>query len=474
MAPFNWPRPPNLNELSTDEAVSATQKYVHHVQIHMGGLQLNSTEYGVLIGFMLSALSDATKIFDVVYQDSATSPDIRHGIDNFGLAMQSLATYMGHISSTPEPRHPAYEGPGYQFEDIAHSEHGDVPKATFYQEQTAIESNEDREARTVQIDLCNTDPAKSALERMSAEQLKRQLFQDFHDQGISVPLLSCSISRDCQYVLIVTSGESNAAILRDPSIWKPTLLGEHAVVVATRPVQDAVDTVTTSSLQHLIRTRRAEGKAEKNARLVWLEIPDRDFAKAKLVAEPVNQTRSIIEWELQHKHIEVRIERLKKSGACNHIRLWTVSTEEADILVNQWKPEWFGNGAFVFYKPEEEQRRSRHSAPYPLEDIRDDDDDAEIPAGLLDAPPPAPPSIENPKSRREVFVKILDQQYAEDRLIGSPLASLKALARKDLQDQGIHVRIASCQIVASGSFARLRTREPEEAEYLKTPGAWIP
>ncbi|KAL8759380.1 MAG: hypothetical protein Q9199_000815 [Rusavskia elegans] len=168
--------------------------------------------------------------------------------------------------------------------------------------------------------------------------------------------------------------------------------------------------------------------------------------------------------------MKVRIERLKKSGACNHICLWTVSTEEADILVNQWKPEWFGKGAFVCFKPEEEQRRSRHNGPYPLEDIRDDDD-AEIPAGLLDAPPPAPPSIENPKSRREVFVKILDQQYAEDRLIGSPLASLKALARKDLQDQGIHVRIASCQIVASGSFA---TREPEEAEFLRVPGTWIP
>ncbi|KAL8759379.1 MAG: hypothetical protein Q9199_000814 [Rusavskia elegans] len=257
MAPFNWSRPPNLDGFSTDEAVSATQKYVDHVQIHVGGLQLNSTEYGVLIGFMLSALSEATKIFDVVYQDSATSPDIRYGIDNFGLAMQSLATYMGHISSTPESHCPHIEHS--EILKAAHSADpftGNSPVvATGYQEKTTIESNEDREARTVQIHLCGTDPAKSALKRMSAEQLRRQLFQDFHDQGISVPLLSCSISWDCQYVLVLTSSNSNAAILRDPSIWKPTLLGGNAVVVATRPVQDAVDTATTSSLQHLIRTR---------------------------------------------------------------------------------------------------------------------------------------------------------------------------------------------------------------------------
>ena len=67
MASFSWPRPPNLDGLSTNEAVSATKNYVNDVRVHMDNLRLDSSQYGALIGFMLSALTDATKIFEVVY-----------------------------------------------------------------------------------------------------------------------------------------------------------------------------------------------------------------------------------------------------------------------------------------------------------------------------------------------------------------------------------------------------------------------
>ncbi|KAI4220078.1 MAG: hypothetical protein L6R36_007881 [Xanthoria steineri] len=480
MPSFNWPRPPNLGGLSAAEAVSATQIYVNQVRIHMGGLQRNSTEYGVLIGFMLSALSDATKIFDLVCQDPATRPAIRDGINDFGLDMQSLVTYMDHISNRPESQRPVGEGSSYR------SEHSDFPEAADSadfsidkslvvagsdREERTIESNEDREAQKAQSDFCGMDPAKSVLERMSEEELRRQLSQDFHDQGIRcIPLSSCAISRDRQHVLFLTSTHDNAAILRDPSIRKPTLFGENAAGVATLSTQEGQDIITTSSLQNLVKTQRAEEKAEKSTRLVWLEIPDRDFAKAKLVAQHHNQTRSVIEWELLHQHIDVRIQKVKKSSACNHIRLWTVSPEEADVLVNQWKPEWFGKGAYVCLKREEEQQGSRHDALTSLEATRDHTD-AGIP---VDAPPPLPPSIENQKDSTEVFVKIPDRQFAEDQLVGLSSTRLQTVARIDLQRQGIRVRVASCQIIASGSFARLRTREPEEAEFLRLPGVWNP
>ncbi|CAL8579907.1 hypothetical protein XPA_005637 [Xanthoria parietina] len=82
--------------------------------------------------------------------------------------------------------------------------------------------------------------------------------------------------------------------------------------------------------------------------------------------------------------------------------------------------------------------------------------------------------MENQKSSTEVFVKILDQQFAEDQLVGLSSTRLQTVARIDLQRQGIRVRVASCQIIASGSFVRLRTREPEEAEFLRLPGVWNP
>ena len=479
MPSFNWPRPPDLGGLSSGEAVSATQIYVNQVRIHMAGLQRNSTEYGVLIGFMLSALSDATKIFDLVCQDPAASPAIRDGINDFGVDMQSLVTYMDHISNRPESQRPVGEASSYRCEhcdilEAADSADFSIDKflvvAGSDREERTTESNEDRKPQKARSDFCGIDPAKSVLERMSEEELRHQLSQDFHDQGIRcVPLSSCAISRDRQHVLFLTSTHDNAAILRDPSIRKPTLFGENAAGVATLPTQEGQDTITTSPLQNLVKTQRAEEKAEKSARLVWLEIPDRDFAKAKLVAQHHNQTRSVIEWELLHQHIDVRIQKVKKSSACNHIRLWTVSSEEADILVNQWKPEWFGKGAYVWVKRETEQQDSKHDAVTSLEATRDHD--PKIPA---DALPPQPPSMENPKSSTEVFVKILDRQFAEDQLVGLSSTRLQTVARIDLQRQGIRVCVASCQMVASGSFARLRTREPEEAEFLRLPGVWNP
>ncbi|KAL8658097.1 MAG: hypothetical protein Q9226_001275 [Calogaya cf. arnoldii] len=481
MASFSWPRPPKVDGLSTDEAASALQKYVSDVQIHMGGLQLNSTEYGVIIGFMLSALSDATRIFDVVHRDSATSPDMRLEIEKFGLAMQSLTGYMEAATATSGIQLPISEGTSIHFDDIGKAENSDDSEAAdsydsptraspaisrYQHEQERIEPEEERMARMVRINV-GTGSVNPAFLSMNNEQLRLLLLQDLQDHGVRIPLLSCSTSQDQQNIFVFTGTKYNAAILRNPRLWKPTLFGERASVVPTQAAEEDTRMTIPSLLQNASKTRKAEEKASKKARLVWIEIPDREYAVAHLLSLNHHQLRSRMESDLQAQNIEAQIASCRKSRAFKHIRIWTVTPKQADILSKQWMPTRFGEGAYVRWSRKQDYVGLRMIAK-----MMPNSEVATESTADMDVPSAIQPAVS--RARREVFVKILDKEYAEDELVGAPLAKLKALARNDIENQGIPVRIASCQIIDSGSFARLRTKQPEEAQYLKAPGTWKP
>ncbi|KAI4260120.1 MAG: hypothetical protein L6R42_004211 [Xanthoria sp. 1 TBL-2021] len=484
MAPFNWPRPPNLDGLSTDEAVSATQRYVNHVQTHMGGLQLNSTEYGVLIGFMFSALGDATKIFDVVYQESATSPDVRHDISRFRLAMESLTRYMENPSIILRPHGPASEAASCQLEGITQIEDSDVSEAAdpadsstkaipavteHRHEKTPIKWDEEQ---TVQINICSTDPDIPALEDMSGDQLRYRLVEDFQDQGIRLPLLSCWTSPGSHHVFLLTSSKYYAAILRDENFWKPTLFGANSRVVDPRSGQDTPGMSIVSSLLDQPKMRKAETRARGNARLFWIDITDRRFAKQELLPMDNSQLEALIEQDLQAQQIMLPFRKCKKSGACNHIRVWTYSAKDVRTFVNQWKPTLFGTGAFLRWQ----KKRDVAGPAVTISQRQVHDEDAKLSSGLSEAP--FLTSREARKVRqvlREVFIEIPDQLYAKTNLFGLKTAKLKALIRHDLESQDMDVRIAGCKLFRAGAARlRLRTKTPEEAECLKTPGTWVP
>ncbi|KAL9032547.1 MAG: hypothetical protein Q9180_006439 [Flavoplaca navasiana] len=76
---------------------------------------------------------------------------------------------------------------------------------------------------------------------------------------------------------------------------------------------------------------------------------------------------------------------------------------------------------------------------------------------------------------REVFVELPDGDHAETKLFIQKTAKIKALVRNDLENQNINVGIAQVKPLRSGKpRLRLRTKTPEQAQYLKMPGAWTP
>ncbi|KAL8992794.1 MAG: hypothetical protein Q9169_006832 [Polycauliona sp. 2 TL-2023] len=476
MAPLNWPRPPLLHGLSVSDATSASQDYVNEVEVHMTGLGLNLTECGVLIGFMLSTLGDATRIFELVYAKPNVDADMRNEIDKFGSAMQALSKYMEAAAVSSGVQVPASEGTSIAFDDIANIRESDGSEAEDPQHRSiglpaaltgdshdrqVIESEEERAARIVQIDI-GTEPVMSVLQGMTEEHLRLVLLQDLQDHGIRIPILFCSTSNEYRNITIFTNSQHNAAILRNPRLWRPTLFGKNAFVIPTRSPEEGTEMTVPLLLSDISKTRKAEEKASKRSRLIWIEIPDQRFATAQLLDLDDKQLRSRIQQDLQAQDIEVQIASCKKSRACRHIRLWTGNAKQADLLSKQWTPTNFGERAYVRWASKKDVASMKAFPNLRFE--------RESTAGLDTA---LTASKEGSRVRREVFVRVPDQDYAE-RLLGSSLPQLKALARDDMESQGIPVRIASCQIIDSGSFARLRTKEPEEAQYLKTPGRWTP
>lgn len=126
MASFNWPRPPNVNGLSTDEAMNVTQNYITDVQNQMGQLRLDTIEYGVIIGIMHSAMNDATKIFDLVCHEPGTSSDVRRDISRFKSAMQSLTDYMENARIAPDSTIQMQESTCHESENDRHAIASDI------------------------------------------------------------------------------------------------------------------------------------------------------------------------------------------------------------------------------------------------------------------------------------------------------------------------------------------------------------
>ncbi|KAL8768300.1 MAG: hypothetical protein Q9209_005439 [Squamulea sp. 1 TL-2023] len=477
MAPLDWPRPPNIDGLSIDDAVSATQAYARQVQGHMDSLHFNTTEYGVLIGFTLSALSNATKILDVVYQKPDTGLDIRNNIEEFGSAMQSLTSYMENVSAMSDSISSAPEGIESQTESMAHKKANDSFELDESSDTTYEAPAAEQEGRTVYIEICNEDPTKPELMAMSAEQLRSRLVQDLQGQGIRVPLLSAEKSSNGGSIRIFTSSKYNAAILRNPGFWKPSLFGENAHVLELLPGENRAGEIDASSSNDLAKMRKAEKKARKNARLVWIMITDRILAKEVLIGMDNSQLKSMVEQDIQAQNIKLRIERCKKSHACNHIRVWTASTKDVSTLSDKWIPTLFGKGAYVRWQ--KTRNTAILAAPVTQEEAHRED--VESSTGLSEVPDLTSRETRRAarKARqicREIFIEMPDRQHAKFQLVGMKSRQLKALAREDLKVQGIAVQIAGCKIVESGTHARIRirTKSPEEAEYLKQPGRWTP
>ncbi|KAL8778227.1 MAG: hypothetical protein Q9213_007506 [Squamulea squamosa] len=477
MAPLDWPRPPNIDALSIDDAVSATKAYAKQVEGHMDSLHFNNTEYGVLIGFMLSALADATTILDVVYQEPDTSQDIRNNIEKFGSAMQSLTSYMENVSTTSGILSPAPERMEGRMEDIAYKKASDTLEVTGSSDSADEAAPVEQEGRTVCIKICNEDSNKPKLMAMSVEQLKSRLVQDLQGQGIRVPLLSVQRSSGCAYIRIFTSTKYNAAILRNPSFWKPNFFGENAQVLEPLPGEDSAGEIDTSSSKDLTKMRKAEEKARKNARLIWIMVTDRTFAKGVLVGMNKSQLKSMVEQDIQAQNIKLRIESCKKSRACNHIRVWTVSTKDVYTLSDNWKPTLFGKGAYVrWQKP----RNTGVLAPpvsqeeLHCEAVESSTDLSEVP--ILTSRETRTATRKARQICREVFIEMPDRLHAKFQLAGMKSRQVKALAREDLKVQGIAVRVAGSKILQLGPTARIRirTKSPEEAVYLKQPGRWTP
>ncbi|KAL8686745.1 MAG: hypothetical protein Q9218_006894 [Villophora microphyllina] len=488
MAPMDWPRPPNIDGLPTDDAVTVTQDYVKQVQDHVNKLRLDSTDCGVLIGFMLSTLDNAIQILNVVYQDSNIAPDVRNDIEQFDLAMQSLASYMSNTSVASKAHASPRSSVKIEVEDTEqlkapHSwdaaEQSNGPNRVLPGVRQSLTLPVEQRERSVTIMICDGDSARSKLMGMTMDQLKAQLVQDFHDQGISVPLLSCHASSDCRCVHIFTSSKYYAVILRSSSFWEPTLFGENACVMDPLCDEDIAHMETTLSFKDVSKLRKAKEKARTGARVAWITLPDREFAKAELMGMDNTQLQSRVERELQAQGLKVRIQRCKKSHACTHIRLWTVDTTEVDILTKRWRPMHFGKGACVRWTKRKDFADITVSiSPSMIKGgdeqgmIKSDGDEMSV--DLSGVPLAGSWDKQTRKDPQEVFIRIPDRQFAKTRLLGLKQSQLRDMAQNDVEGQGISVRILSCHVVQDGTIALLRTKRPEGANFLKQPGTWTP
>ncbi|KAL8727091.1 MAG: hypothetical protein Q9166_006278 [cf. Caloplaca sp. 2 TL-2023] len=361
VVPPAWPQPLAIDGLSTRNALNLAKDYINTIQDHLNSLNIEDAEHGVPSEVILPFLKSTVELFSVIYEQPSTTPNLREDIDNFGMIMQALADYMRSpavvsdsdvigsrtlaIRSRDMDQNKAtdtvgaIDSPGSS--DTASSVMNDRP-----QKNRRRESKAERKIRKVRIAICDQEFAKSELVGIERDQLKFRLVQDLRDQGVSIPIISCKTSRACRYASLLTSSMENAAILRDATIWKPRIFGEGAYVVVPRR-KDAAGVTTAPPFMDQVKLHRAEQYAERNTRIVKVTIPDREYAKAKLIDMESGQLRSRIELDLQTQDIEVTLDRCKKSGVCNHIRVWTVSTQEANILLSQWKPVLFGKGACV-------------------------------------------------------------------------------------------------------------------------------
>ncbi|KAL8866162.1 MAG: hypothetical protein Q9198_009011 [Flavoplaca austrocitrina] len=315
----------------------------------------DSTEYGVVIGFMLSALDNASKVFDRICREPGTSPDIRHDISMFQAAMQSLTAYMENAVVAPRSTSPVPESACHQSEDDTNllpsdiSDEADLsassmnipPSKTKSRQKNP--SSESLESRTLRIKISKQGFAASGLMGIGKDQMRVRILQDLQDQGIRLPLFVDQVNTE--YVSLSTSSTYNAAILRNPDFWKPRIFGQQAYVEPPTPAEDGAVGESTKSLRELSKMHKAEEKARKNARLCWIEVPDRIFAANELADTTNHQIMSLIRQELGAHKIAIEILRCKKSRAGRHIRLWTAHQLQVKTLVGQWKPTVFGRGA---------------------------------------------------------------------------------------------------------------------------------
>ncbi|KAL8888831.1 MAG: hypothetical protein Q9215_003783 [Flavoplaca cf. flavocitrina] len=544
MALCSWPRPPIVSGLSTDDAVNALQSYVRDVQNHMGRLRLDSTEYGVVIGFMLSALDNATNVFDRMCQEPGTNPDIRHDISIFQSTMQSLTAYMENAAIAPESTSKVPESICHQSEHDTHltasdiNEEADLSSSSTNAPLPATKSRqknpstESPESRSVKIKISKQALAASGLMGISKDQMRVRLLQDLQDQGIRLPLFVDQMNTE--HVSLSTSSTYNAAILSNPNFWKPKLFGQHAYVEPPTSAEYGAVSESTKSLKERSKMHKAEEKARQNARLCWIEVPDRQLAANELADMSNHEIMSLIRQDLGAQKIAIEILRCKKSRAGRHIRLWTAHQLQVKTLVGQWKPTVFGTGAYVRW-----QKKGDHAVPLSQGQLGDatvgltaqeqsDDDDAgsfiscsegtvsrereaydvmlqkqpdqDTAVSAISISQPQQPhrdvddddtgSSTSPhgvsglakreartirQALREVFVELPDGDYAKTKLFVQKTAKIKALVRNDLKNQNISVGIAQVKPFRSGKpRLRLRTKTPEQAQYLKTPGAWTP
>ncbi|KAL8883269.1 MAG: hypothetical protein Q9192_007299 [Flavoplaca navasiana] len=506
--------------------------------------RLDSTEYGVVIGFMLSALDDASRIFDLVSEEPGSSSDVRHDISKFKSAMQALTNYMENAAIAPESTSQASESICHQPDGDTHLIASDVheeadlssssanPPSHTTKSRRKIPSTESPESRLVKIKVSKQGLAASGLMGISNDQMRVRLLQDLQDQGIRLPLFVDQMNTE--YVSLSTSSTYNAAILRNPNFWKPRIFGQHAYVEPPTSGEDGAVGESTRSLRELSKMHKAEEKARKNARLCWIEVPDRKFASNELAGMSNHQILSLIRQDLGAQKIAIEILRCKKSRAGRHIRLWTAHQLQVKTLVGQWKPTVFGTGAYVRW-----QKKGDHAVPQSQGQLGDatvglvapeqsDDDaagsftsysegtvsrerevhdvmlqiqpdhDTAVSAASISQPQQPHRDVDdddtvsstspfevsglakrNPRkirqALREVFVELPDHDYAKNKLFIQETNKIKALVRNDLENQNIPVRIAQVKPFRSGApRLRLRTKTWEEAQYLNTPGYWIP
>ncbi|KAL8834092.1 MAG: hypothetical protein Q9170_003928 [Blastenia crenularia] len=473
MAPLQWPRPPDLSRIPPVAASNAAKSYVRKVQRHMEKLPHSTTRYGVFIGLMLSVLEDAAVVFNGIHDASNTSAAVRHEIERFNEAIQSLGDYMQGDSveshdeaseATQVQFNHAFTGASYISEDVDSSSSAiSTPPAVIERSQgikLAKESEAEHEGRLVEIKILDEDTAVHELMDTGMEELKTRLLQDFQDQGIRLPLLSCRNTPDQKLVHIFTSSKFNAAILGDPSFWRPTLFGKSAAV--TKP---HLDQRTRIWFLDGPKMRKTKEKARKSAKVVWLVVPDREFAKAHLMS---GDLRSRVEQDLGAQSIHVQIESCKKSSAGSHIRIWAAESKDVFTLSNHWKPQMFGKDAYVTW---ERKNISMPSTSTAFED-------AESSASLSDVPAATSQHRIEPHTtrriRRQVFVEVPDQQFATTKLVGMKPKQLKSLVQQGLSSQSIAARVSSCHVLSSGTMIRIHTSTLEEAAYLKEQSGWVP
>ncbi|KAL8662484.1 MAG: hypothetical protein Q9168_008245, partial [Polycauliona sp. 1 TL-2023] len=454
----------------------------------MGGLGLTTTECGVLIGFMLSALRDASRVFEAVNENPTTSSDVRNEITGFGNAMQALARYMEAMTTTPTAQDSVLrtianpvedhvkvepdvkvEARGISDAGVSSDSSAGAPLQGFNYQHIKLEKNAKdlHEERTVQMRVYSEDPAHTALRGMSMDELRHRLVEDFQNQGIRVPLQSCWVDSGCHHVFLLTSSKYNAAILKDPTFWKPRLFGNNAHVVELDTRTDDPDwEAKPSSTQDRYKIQQAKEKAKRNARIFWIDITDRIFAKEHFSAMDNTQLAALIRQDMATQYIDIPFERCKKSSGCSHIRVWASHTNDVKPLVQQWKPTLFGTGAFLRWRKRRDlpdNPVSSNPDPQQQQRIKDSEDEDErtphhYPQGIKlknsetddeEEEPPTTTTIGTSKSARrarqiprEIFITIPDHRVLDAKYLNLKPAQLKNLVREDLRIQGFPVPIA--------------------------------